>query len=287
MPIQDQTSQLRRVLVRPPVQEDLRAWADYGWRAEPDRARAADEHAAFRALLAESGADVLVGETPVPGDPDAIYTYDPALLTDSGAILLRPGKVGRRDEPEALAQDLVAAGVPIAGRLNEPAIAEGGDMFWLGPATLLVGRGYRTDDAGIRQLREQLEPLGNEVIAFDLPHMGGSGECLHLMSLVSPLDRDLAVAYLPAMPVRLVELLRDRGIELVEVPEAEFGSMGPNVLALAPRVVLALDGNPETRRRMEAAGVDVRVYEGSEISRKGDGGPTCLTRPIERDPTPR
>jgi N-dimethylarginine dimethylaminohydrolase len=282
VPIQDQTSQLRRVLVRAPAPKDLAAWAEYGWRAEPDWARAADEHAAFRALLADAGADVVIGQTPVPGDPDAIYAYDPSLLTDEGAILLRPGKLGRRGEPEAFAQDLVSAGVPITGRLREPATAEGGDMFWLDPTTLLVGRSYRTDDAGIAQLREQLGPMGARVISFDLPHLGGPGECLHLMSLISPVDRDLAVAYPPAMPVRLLELMGDRGIELVEVPEAEFGSMGPNVLALAPRVVLALDGNPQTRRRMEAAGVDVRVYEGEQISRKGDGGPTCLTRPLDR-----
>ena len=280
--IQDQTLPLRRVLVRPPVKDDLTAWAAYGWRAEPDWARAAGEHAAFRDLLAAAGADVVIGETPVRGDPDAIYAYDPSLLTDAGAILLRPGKPGRRDEPEAFADDLAAAGVPVAGRLKDPATAEGGDMFWLDATTLLVGRGYRTNDAGIQQLRDQLETMGVSVIVFDLPHLRGPAECLHLMSFVSPVDRDLAVVYLPVMPVRLVELLRDRGIELVEVPEEEFASMGPNVLALAPRVVLALDGNPGTRRRMEAAGIDVRVYSGDQISRKGDGGPTCLTRPLDR-----
>jgi dimethylargininase len=280
--IQDQTARLRRVLVRPPEQANLAAWAEYDWRSEPDWPRAADEHAAFRGLLAAAGVDVLTVQTPVPGDPDEIYTYDPVLLTDAGAILLRPGKPGRRDEPHALAQDLVAAGLPITGRLEEPAVAEGGDMFWLDTTTLLVGRSYRTNDDGIAQLREQLEPMGARVIGFDLPHMLGPDKCLHLMSLISPVDRDLAVVYLPALPVGLVQLLRRRGVEMVEVPEAEFESMGPNVLALAPRVVLALDGNPQTRRRMETAGIDVRVYKGDEISRKGDGGPTCLTRPLDR-----
>ncbi len=282
VPIQDQTSQLRRVLVRPPVAEDLGAWARYGWRSRPDPARAADEHAAFRDLLGAAGAEVVVGATPVPGDPDAIYAYDPTLLTDLGAILLRPGKPGRRDEPVAFAKDLAAAGIMVLGELTEPAVAEGGDLLWLDATTLLAGRGYRTDDTGICQLRDLLTPAGVEVIAFDLPHQRGPAECLHLMSFISPLDRDLVVAYPPLMPVRLYELLKDRGIELVEVPDEEFGSMGPNVLALAPRVALALDGNPETRRRMEAAGFDVRTYAGEEISHKGDGGPTCLTRPLER-----
>jgi N-dimethylarginine dimethylaminohydrolase len=282
MPIQDQTSPLRRVLVRPPLTDDLRAWSDYGWRSAPDSAGATAEHEAFRAVLTDSGAEVINGETPVSGDPDAIYAYDPTVLTDGGAILLRPGKPGRRGEPAALAKDLAAAGIPIAGELTEPATAEGGDMFWLDAETLLVGRGYRTNDAGIRQLRELLAASDARVIEFDLPHLQGPGECLHLMSFISPLDRDLAVAYLPLMPVRLVELLRDRGVAFVEVPEEEFGSMGPNVLALGPRIALALDGNPQTRRLMEAEGVDVRVYRGDEISRKGDGGPTCLTRPLDR-----
>ena len=282
MPIQNQTAQLRRVYVRPPIAGDLAAWADYGWRSAPDPGRAADEHAAFRAALGETGADVLTGETPVPGDPDAIYAYDPLLLTDDGAILLRPGKPGRRDEPAAQSRDLATAGIPVLGEITEPATAEGGDLFWLDATTLLAGCGYRTNDAGIQQLRDLLSTAGTRVVGFDLPHLHGPGECLHLMSFISPLDRDLAVVFLPLMPVRLVELLRDRGVRLVEVPEEEFESMGPNVLALGPRVALALEGNPETRRRMDAAGVDVRVYTGNEISRKGDGGPTCLTRPLLR-----
>jgi N-dimethylarginine dimethylaminohydrolase len=279
--IQDSSAPLRRVYVRAPAGADLLAWKSFGWRSEPDPARAADEHAAFRAEIERTGAEVVTGSSPVAGDPDAIYTYDPVLLTDAGAILLRPGKEGRRLEPDAMAADLVAAGVPTAGRIEPPGTAEGGDLFWLDRSTLLAGRGYRTNDGGVAQLRALLGP-GVDVIVFDLPHFHGADECLHLMSFVSPLDADLVVAYLPMMPVRLLEILRDRSVSVVEVPDAEFGSMGPNVLALGPRVALALEGNPETRRRMEAAGVDVRTYAGAEISRKGDGGPTCLTRPLAR-----
>jgi dimethylargininase len=238
------------------------------------------EHEAFRALLADAGAEVVVAATPHSLDPDAIYVYDPALVTDDGAVMLRPGKEGRRGEVEVMAADFVEAGLPIAGRLDAPAMAEGGDTLWLDERTLLVGRGYRTNDEGIRQLAEAMP--GVDVVAFDLPHLRGAGEVLHFMSLLSPLDVDLAVAYPPLMPVRLIELLAGRGIELVEVPDEEFETMGPNVLALAPRVALALEGNDETRRRMEKAGVDVRAYTGDEISRKGDGGPTCLTRPLLR-----
>jgi N-dimethylarginine dimethylaminohydrolase len=279
---QSMTGRLRRVLVRPPRAEDAVAWRAYGWRSEPDPAGLAAEHETFCRLLAEAGAEVVLGETPLSMDLDAVYVYDPALVCDRGAILLRPGKEGRRNEPDVMAADLVAAGVPIAGRLEAPATAEGGDTLWLDRQTLLVGHSYRTNSAGIAALGEALP--GVDVIGFDLPHYRGPGEVLHLMSFISPLDADLAVVYLPLMPVRLVELLAERAIRLIEVPDEEFETMGPNVLALAPRVALALHGNPETRRRMEQAGVEVLVYTGNELSRKGDGGPTCLTRPILRDP---
>jgi dimethylargininase len=280
VPIQDATSALRRVYVRAPRAEDLDVWPAYGWRSAPDPDRASNEHAAFREELARAGADVVEAVTPVPGDPDAIYAFDPLLLADGGAILLRPGKPGRRAEPAAMAADLEGLGVPLLGTLEEPATAEGGDLFWLDPSTLLAGRGYRTNDAGIEQLRKLLPEA--DVVAFDLPHRNGPEECLHLLSLLSPLAPDLAVGFLPLMPVRLVELLHERGVGIVEVPDEEFDTMAPNVLALAPRVALALEGNPQTRRRMEGAGVEVRTYRGGEISRKGDGGPTCLTKPLER-----
>jgi dimethylargininase len=277
---QSMTAPLRRVLVRAPRPEDAALWQAYGWRFEPDPGAMAEEHEAFRALLGADGAEVIVADAPHGPDPDAMYAYDPALVADVGAILLRPGKEGRRGEPDAMAADFVEAGVPIAGRLEAPALAEGGDTVWLDERTLLVGRGYRTNDEGILALQELLPEV--EVLSFDLPHYHGAGEVMHLMSFLSPLDDDLAAVYLPLMPVRLVELLLEREIELVEVPDEEFESMGPNVLALGPRVALALAGNDETRRRMERAGVDVRVYRGDHISRPGDGGPTCLTRPLLR-----
>ena len=277
---QGMTGMLRRVLVKAPTPDGAASWRRYGWRSAPDLARLAGEHEAFCGLLADAGAEVVLGTTPVPGDPDAIYAYDPALVSDRGAVLLRPGKRGRLGEPEAMAADFAAIGVPVAATIEAPATVEGGDTLWLDERTLLVGHGYRTNAAGIAALAEALPEV--DVVAFDLPHYRGPGEVLHLMSFISPVAPELAVAYLPLMPVRLVELLREREIRLIEVPDEEFDSMGPNVLALGPGIALALDGNPETRRRMERAGVDVRVYSGEEVSRKGDGGPTCLTRPVLR-----
>ena len=271
------TAPLRRVLVRRPGGGE--GWREYGWRAKPGPAGLAREHERFCELLDEAGAEVVLAD-PLEGNPDAVYVYDPALVAETGALLLRPGKEGRFGEVEAIERELAAAGVPVAARLEAPAYAEGGDTLWLDERTLLAGRGYRTNDAGIEALRAALPDV--DVIAFDLPHLRGRGEVLHLLSLLSPLADNLAVAYLPLMPVRLVELLAERGVRLLEVPDDEFASMGPNVLALAPRVALALAGNDETRKRMERAGVEVLVYEGDELSRKGDGGPTCLTRPLLR-----
>jgi dimethylargininase len=276
---QTMTEPLRRVLVRPPSAAACTHWRAYDWHAEPDAAAIAREHEAFCEVLAGAGAEVVLAE-PMPDDPDAVYAYDPALVADGGALLLRPGKEGRRGEPAAMEQDLARAGVPVLARLEAPATAEGGDTLWLDERTFLVGRGYRTNGDGIRALEGALP--GVDVLVFDLPHWHGEGEVMHLMSLISPLDRDLAVVYPPLLPVRLAELLTERGIELIAVPDEEFASMGSNVLALAPRRALALDGNPVTRRRMERAGVDVAVYTGEELSLKGDGGPTCLTRPLHR-----
>jgi len=267
------------VLVRPPLQDDAAAWTEYGWRAAPDPVRAAEEHEAFCLLLEQAGADVVVSRHD-PGNPDAIYAYDPTLVGREGAVLLRPGKAGRRAEPEATEAALHAAGVPIVGRLEAPACVEGGDTLWLDQETLLVGHGYRTNAEGIAALTDVFP--GVTVIPFDLPHWTGPGEVLHLMSYISPIDHDLAVVYPRLAPVRLLELLAELEIETVDVPDDEFESMGPNVLALGPRRALALEGNNETRRRLERAGVDVTVYRGDEISRKGDGGPTCLTRPLFR-----
>jgi N-dimethylarginine dimethylaminohydrolase len=271
---------LRRVLVRRPLPSDAGHWKDYGWRAAPDIAAAQAEHEQLCSLLEEAGAEVVVSEHD-PGNPDAIYTYDPVLVGDDGAALLRPGKEGRLGEPDAIGAELEAAGVPVASRMETPATAEGGDTVWLDRDTLLVGHGYRTGAAGIGALRAAFPDA--DVVPFDLPHWNGSGEVMHLMTFISPLDRDLALVYPRLAPVRMLELLSERGISVVAVPDEEFETMGPNVLALGPRRALALEGNDETRHRLERAGVDVVVYRGDEISRKGDGGPTCLTRPILRD----
>jgi dimethylargininase len=278
---QTMVGRLRRVLVRAPDPASLEAWREFGWRAAPDPARLLAEHEQFCLQLAELGAEVIYGRAPVDGDPDAIYAHDPSLISDSGAIVLRPGKKLRRVEAAAAAADLEAAGVPLLASLDHPACAEAGDIIWLDDTTLLVGRTYRTNGPGVEVLARALPEV--DIVAVDLPHFRGPGEVLHLMSVISMLDRDLAVVYPPLAPVRLLELLAERDIRKIEVPDEELDTLGPNVLALGPRVALAADGSPETRRRMEKAGVDVSVYASGELA-KGDGGPTCLTRPVLRNP---
>ena len=274
---------LRRVVVRGP-DEAFGAADPARWHylSRPDLAKARAEHEAFVATVRGSGAEIIHHDEPLPDHADAIFCHDPVLVTDAGAILLRMGKALRRGEEEALGRTLAKAGVPIAARLQGDALAESGDLLWIAPDTLAVGIGFRTNHAGAAQLRVALGDTA-AVLPVELPYHTGPDACLHLMSLISMVDRDLAVAFPSLLPVSFVQHLDRRGIELVEVPEAEIPTMGTNVLALGPRSCLMLEGNPVTRSRLEAAGCRVATYRGQEISLKAEGGPTCLTRPVLRD----
>ncbi len=277
------SARLRRVLVRAPAAPaGADDWRRFGYPRPVDVARSEREHAAFCALLADEGVDVIDGGPDPVGQLDAMFAYDPSFMTDSGAILLRMGKPERLGETAFHERDYEALGIPILGRIEEPGTVEGGDALWLDERTLAVGRGYRTNDEGIDQLEAILRKIDVEVVRVALPHWRGPGECLHLMSLLSPVAADLAVAYPPLMETAFVELLRDRGWRLIEVSDEEFDTLGCNVLALAPGRCLVVDGNPVTRARLEAAGCETLAYVGAEISLNRAGGPTCLTRPVWR-----
>jgi N-dimethylarginine dimethylaminohydrolase len=274
---------LRHVLVCRP--DEAFAAADpaiWHYASAPDLAAARQEHDSLVAILRQAGARVSYHVEPQPGLADSIYVYDPAIVTDRGAIVLSLGKELRRGEEEPLARCLEGLGVPILARLEGGARAEGGDLLWLDHNTLAVGLGFRTNAEGLRQLTRILAPLGIALVPVELPYHTGPQACLHLLSLISIVDERLAVVYLPLLSVPFYGLLRERGFSLVEVPPAEFETMGTNVLALAPRRCLILEGNPITRARLEAAGCRVWTYRGDEISLKAEGGPTCLTRPILR-----
>jgi len=256
-------------------------WRRLNFTAPPDRAAAIAEYDRFVDVLRSSGATIHF----LPGDAqttlDSIYVRDAAIVSPRGLILCRMGKRARETEPDAQARAYAALGLEICGRIEPPGLLEGGDVVWLDARTLVVGRGYRTNSDGIRQLRALLG--GDvEVVEVPLPHWRGESDVMHLMSLLSPVDRDLAVVYSPLLPVPFRQLLLERGLELVEVCDEEFESMACNVLALAPRRCVMLAGNPRTRAALEQAGAEVVEYSGTEISVKGAGGPTCLTRPLTR-----
>jgi N-dimethylarginine dimethylaminohydrolase len=280
---QSMVEPLRRVLVRRPdsafATPDFERWS---YVSQPQLQEAQAEHDGLVATLREAGAEVVYHEAKLPDHADAVFVHDPVLVCDRGAIVLAMGKELRRGEEDAIATTLEQQGVPVCYRLYGDARAEGGDLLWLDQKTLIAGVGFRTNKAGIEQLRGFLGDLGVEVIDFDLPYFFGPRTCLHLMSFISMVDHDLAVVYPPLMPVAFWHLLRERGIEMIEVPEEEFLTMGANVLALAPRSSLMLEDNPGTRQLLEAAGCQVQTYRGKELSLKAEGGATCLTRPFLR-----
>jgi N-dimethylarginine dimethylaminohydrolase len=274
---------LRRVLVRRPDaafgEADPSVWH---YTARPDLGRAQEEHDTLVAMLRSAGAEVLEHNAPQPGRADAIFVFDPALITDHGAVILRVGKELRRGEEAAMAARFEQLGIPLLATLHGDALAEGGDLLWLDETTLAAGLGFRTNREGVRQLQQALAPGGVTVVPFELPYFLGPAACLHLLSLISIVDERVAVVYPPLMPVPFWQELCRRGFRLVEVPEDEFMTMGPNVLALGPGQCLMLAGNPVTKRRLEEAGCEVLTYRGDELSLKAEGGATCLTRPILR-----
>ena len=278
---------LRRVLVRqpaPPAGEGDAA--RFGFPNQPHHDTAMREHEAFVQKLQELGVDVIVADAPEPGVLDAIFVYDPSFTTDGGLLLCWPGKEPRREEVELARAAASSLDIPIIGEIQDPGTVEGGDMLWLDANTLAVGEGYRTNAAGIDQVQIFLRPLGVDVVRVTLPYWHGADECLHLMSLISPVDDKLAVVYKPLLSVPFVQYLEEEGWSFVEVPDEEFATQGCNVLAIEPGKVLMLKDNPVTIERLEAAGVEVHTYTGDEISHNRAGGPTCLTRPILRDAAP-
>ena len=281
---QSMVEPLRRVLVKRPDEafavEDHQTWHYAG---RPDLVRAREEHDVFVSLLEREGVEVLYHDEFQPERADAIFTYDPAIVTDRGAIVMNMGKVLRRGEEEPMARRLEDLGVPILYRIHGEARAEGGDTLWVDHDTLAVGQGFRTNREGLRQLGEALDGLGVDIVPVELPYFHGPEACLHLMSLVSLVDHDLAVAYPYLIPVPFWRLLRERGVDVIEVPGAEFATMGTNVLAIAPGKCVMVEGNPVTEERLRDAGCDVYTYKGAEITMKSEGGPTCLTRPILRE----
>lgn len=280
---------LKRVLVKRPEhafisQSKLDSeWKQLGYRDRPDFRKAVREYDAFVSILSEHSEIAFL-----PEDPsltiDSIYVRDAALLTHQGMVICNMGKPERGLEPPAMMKEFAGTSVPVAGVIRSPGLLEGGDAAWLNDFTLAVGRGYRTNTQGIDQLKRWLEPSGIDVVIVDLTHWNGPSDVFHLMSILSPVDTDKSLVYSRLLPVVFRNCLLELNYRLIDVPDEEFESMGCNVLALSPGKVLMLAGNPLTRKLLEQESIDVIEYVGEEISRKGQGGPTCLTRPLLRAP---
>ena len=257
-------------------------WDELNYLSKPDFKISLEEYQKFEAIFSENNIEIKRFPSNENVKMDSIYCRDASIATDFGIIICNMGKEGRMNEPIAQLQEYQNQNIKVLGQINPPGTLEGGDVAWLDKNTLAVGHTYRTNEEGIRQLKQLLEPNGVEVIVADLPHYKGKEDVFHLMSILSPVDKDLAVVYSPLMPIKFRNELLKRGFQLIEVPEEEFESMGCNVLAIAPRNCVMVDGNPITKNLLEKAGCKVTTYLGNEISVKGGGGPTCLTRPLAR-----
>ena len=257
-------------------------WETLQYLSKPNFKKSLEEYATFQTFFREKNISTCFFPINRKTKIDSIYSRDASIATDFGIIICNMGKQGRIHEPYAQLEAYKMNNVNILGEIKFPGTLEGGDVAWLDQNTLAVGHTYRTNEEGISQLKGLLQPKGIEIIVVELPHYKGKSDVFHLMSILSPVDKNLAVVYSPLMPIKFRNELLERGFQLIEVPEQEFDSMGCNVLAIAPRDCLMVAGNPITRKLLEDAGASVHIYEGNEISVKGGGGPTCLTRPIDR-----
>ena len=288
--IQSMTAPLRQVLVCPPSHAGWNnpgqsaAWQALGFHHAPNFTAAESQHQALCYLLTQAGAEIQI----LPASQaqsltlDAVYTHDATLPTNQGLILMRPGKATRIPEAQSQAADCAKLNIPILSEIQSPATSEAGDIVWLDPETLLVGHGYRTNQAGIDQLRALLAPHHVRVISAPLPHAQGPAACLHLMSLMSMLDEQTILVDLPWLAVETVELLQARNFRLLEIDYAERDTLACNVLALGNKGLIALEENARTNERLRQAGFEVKTFPGSELCINGNGGPTCLTRPLSR-----
>ncbi|MDG1508255.1 MAG: arginine deiminase family protein [Flavobacteriaceae bacterium] len=257
-------------------------WKELQFLTKPNFEESLKEYHAFQLFFTNKNIETCFFPADQKTWIDSIYCRDASIATDFGMIICNMGKKGRIQEPKAQLETYLQNTVKILGEITFPGTLEGGDVAWLDQSTLAVGHTYRTNEEGIRQLKVLLLPKGIEVIVVELPHYKGKEDVFHLMSILSPVDKNLAVVYSPLMPIKFRNQLLERGFQLIEVPDEEFESMGCNVLAVAPRDCLMVDGNPITKKLLEQAGCQVVAYKGNEISVKGGGGPTCLTRPLKR-----
>lgn len=286
---QSEVDQIKSLLLKHPKdafmsQEYIQSqWKELNYLASPDYDKALKEYDNFVEYLKKSISEIYYLPQNDKTGLDSVYVHDPVIITNKGAILCNMGKEKRRAEPSAAGEFLIKLGIPILGSISGEGMLESGDVVWIDERTLAVGLGYRTNEEGIRQLKELIRDIVDEFIVVPLPHWKGPGDVLHLMSLLSPVDHDLAVVYSRLLPVPFREWLLRRDIQLLDIPDSEFETMACNILAVSPRKCIMISGNPQTKQMLEDKGIEIWEYGGEEISMKGAGGPTCLTRPLLRE----
>ena len=285
--VSSMTEQLRKVALLKPsealIKADPKKW-HYGPNFDPNKV--SDVHDSFTNLLIDNGVEVFWIDDKSSGIADAVFTYDASLMTKHGAILMSPGKALRGGEQDLHQAFYESCKIPVIGSISGTGRAEAGDTLWLDNSTLIVGRGFRTNQQGVDQIRDILEPLGVEVLAYDLPFYKGADACLHLMSLISLVDTRIALVALQLLPVGFYELLKSRGFQIIEAPATEFetsNTLSTNVLALSPGRCVMLNNLPLTTKKLEQFGIHVQVFNGDALCIGCEGGPTCLTRPLLRD----
>ena len=286
---QSEVDQIKSFLLKHPKdafmsQDNIQSqWKELNYLASPDYDIALKEYDNFVEYLKKSVPEIYYLPQNDKTGLDSIYVHDPVIITNKGTILCKMGKERRRAEPQAAGEFLRKLGIPILGTITGEGRVEGGDVVWIDERSLAVGLGDRTNEEGIRQLKDLTRDFVDEFIVVPLPPWKGPGDVLHLMSIISPVDHDLALVYSKLLPVPFREWLLRRGIQLLEVPDFEFETMACNILAVSPRKCAMISGNPQTRKMLEDKGIEVWEYRGEEISVKGAGGPTCLTRPLLRE----
>ena len=285
---QSEVGRIKSILIKPvqnafqdteQIQEE---WQHLNYKGVPQHDLAIRQYEEFESHIRATGAEVHHLPSSEGLTMDSIYCRDAAIASDHGMIICNMGKDARKQEPEAIKKALMDHGFKILGQVDGEGTIEGGDVAWVDPHTLAVGKSYRTNPEGVRQLKALLEPNGVTVLDFDLPHWRGVNDIFHLMSIFSPIDHKKALIYPELLPIGLYKLLKEKGFQMIELAEDEYDNQGCNVLALAPSRCLMVEGSDQTKAHLIEAGCEVIEFPGTEIAIKGEGGPTCLTRPLER-----
>lgn len=279
--ISNEWGQLKSVLLHRPGSEiHASADADNVQMIERlDADIAAAQHDRLAETYRSAGVQVHYVEPPSTPDPNQIFAADLLLMTPEGAIVGRPASTVRAGEERWIARRLSEIGIPILRTISGVGTFEGADALWIDPKTLLIGRGLRTNEAGIAQLSELLNPMGIETVVVDLP-IG----TMHLMGMLRIIDRDLAIAWPERLAISAVQLLKNKGYSVEFIPDEKEAVQGfaLNAVTLGPRKILMAAGNPITQEFYEYLGITCVTVNVDELA-KATGSIGCLTGVLHRE----